>query len=357
MSFGAAETSFCWHILGLGSIGGSLAAFCLRNNQKLTVILKNEQGLKQLISNQGLEFTKAAETERFSLSQLNPQLPHTVKKPITHLLLTVKAYDVLPALASIAHCFTTETQIYCFQNGLGTIEQIQALYPQCRLYSVVASMGVYQLGPYRIKEGGKGHFWVGKANKVPCLSFSDLPFSFAEKNVTKHATVISSEEEEVVRPTALLNLLQQGDLSCTWVDDIRSAQWQKLAVNCAINPLTVLYQCTNGALLENVNIKSTLMRLVGEVAQVMNVLGIVGAEKETLQQLAIEVAQKTANNRSSMLQDHEKGKVTEIDYLNGYIVALANSLGIAVPENERMTKAIKALAKDCITKQQPYSLG
>ena len=57
------------------------------------------------------------------------------------------------------------------------------------------------------------------------------------------------------------------------------------------------------------------------------------------------VAERTYNNKNSMLQDVLKGKPTEIDFLNGKIVEFAKDLGIRVPVNELLTFLVKGLEK------------
>lgn len=63
--------------------------------------------------------------------------------------------------------------------------------------------------------------------------------------------------------------------------------------------------------------------------------------EQGLLQLATEVIEGTAKNRSSMLQDTQRGKITEIDYINGYLIAQAEKLAIAVPESRVIFDAVK----------------
>ena len=58
-----------------------------------------------------------------------------------------------------------------------------------------------------------------------------------------------------------------------------------------------------------------------------------------------DVARATAMNRSSMLQDVERGRRTEIDALNGAVVRLAKGLDVNVPMNEALTAAVRALER------------
>jgi 2-dehydropantoate 2-reductase len=117
--------------------------------------------------------------------------------------------------------------------------------------------------------------------------------------------------------------------------------WLKLAANCAINPLSALLRVPNGRLIEDAAARATLAAVAREVGAVAAALGIRLADDPAA--AAEEVARLTAHNRSSMLQDVERGVATEIDVLNGAVVREAERLGVAVPENRRLLAAVHAL--------------
>ena len=101
----------------------------------------------------------------------------------------------------------------------------------------------------------------------------------------------------------LAEVLHQALPDVAWHNNIASANWRKLAVNCVINPLT--------------------------------------ASCEGLQQYVMEVIQSTADNVSSMLQDIRTQRHTEIDYITGYLLRRARSHGVTLPENARLFELIK----------------
>ena len=100
-----------------------------------------------------------------------------------------------------------------------------------------------------------------------------------------------------------------------WHNNIASANWRKLAVNCVINPLTALYGCRNGDLQRYPEQIETLCR---EVASVMAMEGY-HTSCEGLMQYVMDVIRSTADNVSSMLQDIRNQRHTEIDYITGYL--------------------------------------
>jgi len=123
--------------------------------------------------------------------------------------------------------------------------------------------------------------------------------------------------------------------------DFRRQQFNKLLVNAAINPITALTRRQNGIILSPA-LKGTVQRVVAEAVAVASAEGLATSKEEALG-LVLSVAEKTAANTSSMLQDVLRGRRTEIEAINGYIVRWAREHGIAVPVNEALYGMVKAV--------------
>jgi 2-dehydropantoate 2-reductase len=137
----------------------------------------------------------------------------------------------------------------------------------------------------------------------------------------------------------LAAMLQRAGIAVRRVPDIEPELWKKLAVNCAINPLTALRGVPNGALLEDPDTRALMVAAASEVAAVAAARGLL---IEDAAGAALEVAGATAGNRSSMLQGMERAAPTEIDALCGAVVREARKLGVAVPVNERLWREVRA---------------
>ncbi len=124
---------------------------------------------------------------------------------------------------------------------------------------------------------------------------------------------------------------------CRPHNNIHSAIWRKLAVNCVINPLTALKGCKNGDLRDYTQEVAAICR---EVAAVMEREGI-HTSAENLLFYVEQVIESTAENISSMLQDVRAQRHTEIDYITGFLLNRARAHGVAVPENARLFELIK----------------
>ena len=127
----------------------------------------------------------------------------------------------------------------------------------------------------------------------------------------------------------------------TYSDNIKEKQWLKLAINCVINPITALENIDNGQLL-NDKFQAQITALILEIIAIAAFENIEFNFNE-LREKIMAVAQSTAQNCSSMRSDILNKRKTEIDYINGYIVKVANRMNFSVPENEKLLREIKAL--------------
>jgi 2-dehydropantoate 2-reductase len=130
-------------------------------------------------------------------------------------------------------------------------------------------------------------------------------------------------------------------------------QLEKLAVNCIINPLTVLLDARNGSILYNYALTRTIRLLLSEISLVMRSLPELQYipnvssrfDPGRLETIVVSVAQKTKDNISSMLADARAGRQTEIDYINGWIVKRGEELGLRCVMNYLMVNLVKGKAQ------------
>jgi 2-dehydropantoate 2-reductase len=125
--------------------------------------------------------------------------------------------------------------------------------------------------------------------------------------------------------------------------NIHDQVWGKLVVNAGINALTALTGFKNGQLLDYPETARLLERLVFEAAQVARKKGV-HIEEDPIEKVR-KAAEATRENRSSMGQDFDHRRKTEIDAINGAVVREAQSLGIPVPFNQAVTDLVKAIEK------------
>ncbi|MCD6493313.1 MAG: 2-dehydropantoate 2-reductase [Archaeoglobaceae archaeon] len=219
-------------------------------------------------------------------------------------LLTVKAYDTEFAAKTLAK---VKCGIVCsLQNGIGN-EEILLKY----LKNVVGGVTTYgaNIVDYGIVEfAGEGQTFVG-----------DFDGYNAE---------------------AVAEILNNSKIKTEVVKDIKRRIWLKAVINAAINPITALCNVRNGKVVEVDELWNLAFKLAKEGENVMKAIGFKIEDNEVVNAVK-DVAIKTRNNKSSMLQDFEKGKRTEIEFINGAIVDAGKKLGLDVSINEVMLKLVR----------------
>jgi 2-dehydropantoate 2-reductase len=289
-----------WHILGAGAIGCLFADALEAGGCKTTLVMRTgaRDGPRPVVVERG-----GARSER----RLDAVTPET-GDAITHLLVTTKAYDVRAAVAGIAHRITGDGVVVLLANGMGFCEQVQADCPGLDIFCGTTTEGAYRVGPQHIRHAGRGETRIGRAGAREQASWFDH--------------------------------FHRSLDNCVWDPQIDRALWLKLAVNSVVNPLTALHGCPNGALATRPDLAAQVAPLCEEVALICGAGGFAEVA-EALPATVADVIAATADNRSSMLQDREAGRPTEIDYINGYLLQVADRHGIAAPRNRELVEEIR----------------
>jgi 2-dehydropantoate 2-reductase len=194
------------------------------------------------------------------------------------------------------------------QNGLGNREILSDSLGTERVAQGVTTMGGTLLSPGRVRLGGDGSLALEAHPKLEKLA----------------------------------GLLVNAGFQVNIVPEARSLVWGKLVVNSAINPLTAILRVTNGELLDHPSSKGLLGALARETAAVAVLSGITLPFLDPVE-AAEGVAERTATNRSSMLQDVLRHAPTEIEAISGAIINLGGSLGLPTPFNECMYQLVKTI--------------
>lgn len=281
-----------WHILGAGSLGCLWAARLARAGFPVTLILRDSQRLARYQASAGVELIENGES---TLSPIPAELPESTV-PIQRLLIACKAYDAEAAVAQVAARLVGGAELLMLQNGLGSQEAVAARWPGSRCIFISSTEGAYRDADFQVVYAGRGQNWLG--------------------------------DPVDTTPPQWLNELSTAGIPHEWTAQIMSRLWRKLALNCAINPLTVLHDCRNGDLLAR---RQALHELCLELGTLLEASGQRDAG-QGLEDEVIRVIQATANNFSSMHQDVQKGRRTEIRFLLGKACQTALLHKLATPE-------------------------
>ncbi|NMB86048.1 MAG: 2-dehydropantoate 2-reductase [Methanosaeta sp. PtaB.Bin018] len=135
-------------------------------------------------------------------------------------------------------------------------------------------------------------------------------------------------------------------------DEIWSAIWEKVLYNCSLNPLGAILEVPYGSLGESEESRGIIRVILEEIFIVMQAKGVRiphQCSDEFYQYLMKRLLPPTVSHRASMLQDIQRGRMTEIDALNGAICQYARDLGIQTPYNDLLTSLIKFKEKKAFT--------
>jgi 2-dehydropantoate 2-reductase len=232
--------------------------------------------------------------------------------PVDVALIVTKAPKTASAAEGAALVLKPEGVAVTLQNGIGHLDILAGYVGRARAALGVTTLGAAMDGPGRLRYGGPGR------------------------------TVLATRPEIDAPIRALADLLHCAGLAVEVAEDVSTLAWGKLAVNAAINPLTALLRVPNGALLDSAWARMIMRQAAQEVAAVAAAQGIT-LPFDDAAAWAEEVARQTAHNRSSMLQDTQRGALTEIEVICGAVIRAADSLGLDTPTNRMLYHLIKAL--------------
>ncbi len=227
------------------------------------------------------------------------------------LLITVKVWQVEAALLPLLPHLNRDTILLFMHNGMGAVEAISESLACFPVLFATTTHGALKTTLNQVRHTGFGQTQVGPFNALGG------------------------------RCDFIADVLQHALAPVTWSPDIQHALWRKLAVNCAINPLTAIHQCANGALVAP-EFTPIITAILDEVTTVMQAEAI-SVEAEALRDGVYQVIQATAANLSSMHQDVFHRRPTEIDFITGYVVRKGEQHGIATPVNSELYQQIKTL--------------
>jgi 2-dehydropantoate 2-reductase len=229
-------------------------------------------------------------------------------------LIFVKTYHTEKAVLDALVLQKQSTIFLSLQNGLGNEEAICKKVDRKKVILGVTGQGATYLGPGHIRHAGWGETQIGEL----------------EGGMTERVNQIAQ-------------MFQKAGISTRVSSKIHDLIWEKLFVNVGINALTALTGLKNGQLLDFPETLRLMESLVSEAVEVAKRKEI-RIEGNPIEKVKT-VAEVTRENRSSMGQDFDHRRRTEIDAMNGAVVREAERLGISVPFNQAITDLVKVIEK------------
>jgi len=216
------------------------------------------------------------------------------------------------AAARLAEVMPPEGFALTLQNGIGNVEALVAGLGRDRVVGGTTYNSAARLAPGRVRHSNIGETTIGELDGR------------------------SSE-----RIAAVAALFREAGLPIAVSDNVIGHIWMKFVLNVAINPVSAMTGLRPGEIARTEPARRLLEQALDEVLAVVAAKGIVLPEPDPRAAVLDHAFERY--NRPSMLQHIEQGRLTEIDALNGALLAEAKSLGIACPVNEAIVLTIKSL--------------
>jgi len=286
-------------VIGAGAVGCYYGGLLLRAGHDVTFIGRpahvdaiNAHGL--LLDTQFFKGYLPAKAATDAASLASPDL----------VLFCVKSADTEEAGRSLAGCLRRETSVLSLQNGVDNPQRLRKLTGHPVIPAVVY-VGSEMAGPGHVRHHGGGDIAIGAGP--------------------------ASE--------ALAQTFGAAGIRTTIADDIDVTQWSKLVTNCAFNALSAVAGIPYGPMLEVEGTRDVVASAVQEAVMVARASGV-SMPEDILEQI-LKIPAAMPNQMSSTAQDVARGKPSEIDFLNGYVVRKGAELGVPTPTNQALQVMVK----------------
>jgi len=220
-------------------------------------------------------------------------------------LMSVKTTDTETTAAAIAPHLQKDALLISFQNGVDNVERIKRATGIDAIPTVVyvaAAMGA----PGRVSHYGRGDIVIGDVPRIAAV-FGD------------------------------------AGIGCRISDNVAGELWTKLVMNCAYNAISAVTRSRYLLIKDNPLSRDVMRDLVTEVVAVGTAAGVKLPSADRLMDAALKLGDAMAGATSSTEQDIARGRLTEIDSLNGYVSRRGKELGIPTPVNSALYALVKLL--------------
>ncbi|MBR0564699.1 2-dehydropantoate 2-reductase [Azoarcus sp. L1K30] len=294
-------------VLGAGAMGSLFGGLLAEAGASVTLVDINASHL-DAIRQHGL---KLVTDEGMRQVRLGACRPEEVSEVPDLIILFTKTMHTSAALQGIRSWIAPETRILSLQNGLGNGELVARFAAPDKIAVGITTWPADLCGPGHVASHGHG--------KIRCMRLDgghDAAFEFMEK------------------------MLKEAGLDCTIDPLVSTAIWEKVAFNAALNSICAVTGATVDGIGKTAESLELALGIVDEVLSVARADGV-EVDRERVAGTLLHAIEHHVGHKPSMLQDVLAGRPTEIQAINGAVVALGEKLGVGVAR----TKALLALVK------------
>lgn len=298
-------------VVGAGAMGCVLGGHLFESDHDVTLIDVWADHVRT-INEKGLHLTGVSGDR-----VLHPRaVTSPVGLPVQDLvLIMVKSTYTEQAAKDALSIIGPGTMVLTVQNGVGNADKIAAVVGPEKVIAGTTANGAVLLGPGEIKHAGKGETVIGE---------------------------YSGKLTERVQKLA--EVLDAAGLEAKAVENVQSIIWSKLLMNASSNALTAILRVTLGELISWPETRELIKECIGEVTRVTDAKGIRLLYDDPVD-TAFKVMKDLSEHYTTMYQDVVAKRRTEIDVINGAVVAEGERLGIPTPVNKVLVNLIKAIER------------
>lgn len=287
-------------VLGAGAVGCFYGGMLARAGHAVALIGRPQH--VQVFQAEGLRMQTLGFDERVAVSASTDAAAVAGADLV---LFAVKSPDTEAAGEQMRPHLPPGALVLCLQNGVDNAERLRTVLPQHEVAAAVVYVATEMAGPGHLRHHGRGELVI-----EPSAGSADIA----------QALIAASVPTEVS-------------------DNVRGALWAKLILNCAYNALCALGKLPYGALVQRSGVREVMADVVTECRAVAAADGV--TLPGDVDAAVRRIAETMPTQHSSTAQDLMRGKPTEIDHLNGYVLRRGEALGVPTPANRVLWTLVK----------------
>ncbi|OEL04543.1 2-dehydropantoate 2-reductase [Staphylococcus succinus] len=300
-------------IAGTGAMGGRVGIQMAQAGYDVTLVDEWAEHIER-INKEGMSVQTETSTYQYDIKA---RYPEQVTDAYDLIIVLTKAMDseMMVKKLNTAHAIKEDTAILTMMNGLGHDERFANIVPKSQIFLAVTMWTAGLKGPGQLLLEGTGTIELQRA-----------------------------DGHEDQRTIEINNIFNDAKLNSKISDNVFQSIWSKATLNSVLNPLCTILDKTINQFSQYPNVRQMIEPVIEEIVTVAKARGL-ELDFEALVN-KIEAAypiEAQGLHYPSMHQDLYKGRLTEIDYLNGQIVKYGKAVGISTPNNEMLTHMIHQL--------------
>lgn len=304
--------------------------------QDVTILFRHINRLNSM-ANTKLTVNRVSNKNVFtSQSAIKGAIAETINsdknQKIDNLIVSTKAFQTVAALNPYVQRLTPESTVLFIHNGMGLIDQcVDKFWPlpsqRPNIYKAIVTHGAYKTSPSVINHVGLGSMVISRLS--------------SEQHGSDNVPEFLGKILEI--PALNAHLVNRNQFVLKEIE--------KLAANACINPLTAIFDCSNGELLYGSKIVQMMRRIVWELIACVRAehsavlkqipLAHTHLDPQRMLDSVFSILKATSQNSSSMREDVRNLNNTEVDYINGYISRIGGKHSIPTPVNNMIVSMIK----------------